>query len=564
VYNFGTIRKFLDLLKDKVVSLVRTIEGEMKLLVIACFLFGSIYGQHNQTKFQKNEKVFISSVNKVTSIVDTTVIDSRKIDSTLYMDMFSLKCTVNVSIDSFNEPILYDYDKDGQAEIYGHKYRTITPKDSFRLVCKEYDIVQNQFLDRRVYPDTSLIPRIFADLDEDGNVEFITNTFSYADYSKAWVYTKPEDDPLPTKKMFEHNGQNSMMDHYYQDLNNDGVMDYLYLSWEDTSMVILNYNSVITGFDTLFYKKLGLRNPGGGFGIGDLDQDGYPEISYGDLWGNYVIYEYQEGEGFKDIWYGKVETYNVIHHFVTNDINGNGKKELWIGGDATYYNKTATRFTCFEATGNNTYEPVHVIDIDWIFSFFAGNSFASDINNDGKEEIFLCLDNHIFILEYNTGAYEIYYALKNDESMSIRFTGATIFDIDSDGLNELVISKYRVFNPGRIDFSTLYEINPELVSVKEVNIIETLPEKFQLNQNYPNPFNGQTRISFNLPERGLVEIKIYDTLGRLVDEFSKEYVSGTHEFIWNSDKITGLSSGIYFINVRYSNNFKTIKCVLLK
>ncbi|GJQ63367.1 MAG: hypothetical protein SCALA702_24200 [Melioribacteraceae bacterium] len=537
----------------------------MKIFIIICFLVGSIYGQHNQTKFRKNEEVFISSVDKVTSIVDTTVIDSRKIDSTLYLDMFSQKCTVNVSIASFNEPILYDYDKDGQGEIYGFYYNNISIPDSLGLICKEFDKEKNQFLHRRSYPDSAMIPRMVVDLDKDGYPEFLANTFLQPDFSEIWAFTKPENDPLPIERKFTYNAKNQMNDHYYIDLDNDGLEEYLYLDFDDSTIVIMRYNPLLNNFEKIYSHHPPFRNPGGGFGIGDLDEDGYPEISYGDLWGNYVIYEYQEGEGFKDIWYGTVETYNVIHHFVTNDINGNGKKELWIGGDATYYNKTATRFTCFEATGNNTYEPVHVIDIDWIFSFFAGNSFASDINNDGKEEIFLCLDQHIFILEYNEGEYEIYYTLKNPRRFEFTlFTGATIFDIDNNGLNELVISGYWYGNEERYDFSTLYEINPGLVSVNEDNIIETLPEDFQLNQNYPNPFNGQTRISFNLPERGLLEIRIYDTLGRLVDEFSKEYGSGIHEYIWNTDKSKNLSTGLYLINVKYMTFNKTIKTILLK
>ncbi len=45
---------------------------------------------------------------------------------------------------------------------------------------------------------------------------------------------------------------------------------------------------------------------------------------------------------------------------------------------------------------------------------------------------------------------------------------------------------------------------------------EPLPSDFSLSQNYPNPFNSQSVISFSLPQKERVSLRIYNSLGQLV------------------------------------------------
>ena len=70
-------------------------------------------------------------------------------------------------------------------------------------------------------------------------------------------------------------------------------------------------------------------------------------------------------------------------------------------------------------------------------------------------------------------------------------------------------------------------------------------DEFRLYQNYPNPFNPSiTVIKYNLPETGLVNIKIYDILGNeiaiLVNE---EKPAGSFRVEFNA---SSLPSGVYF------------------
>ena len=46
--------------------------------------------------------------------------------------------------------------------------------------------------------------------------------------------------------------------------------------------------------------------------------------------------------------------------------------------------------------------------------------------------------------------------------------------------------------------------------------LNSFPKDYSLSQNYPNPFNPSTIIHYEIPNDGLVTLKIYDELGREV------------------------------------------------
>jgi plastocyanin len=89
-----------------------------------------------------------------------------------------------------------------------------------------------------------------------------------------------------------------------------------------------------------------------------------------------------------------------------------------------------------------------------------------------------------------------------------------------------------------------------------------VPSSFNLAQNFPNPFNPSTKISFSLPQKSHVTIKIYNAIGieikTLVDG---ETDAGTHEIEFNG---SNLASGIYFYRLLTPSYTDTKRLVLLK
>ncbi len=88
------------------------------------------------------------------------------------------------------------------------------------------------------------------------------------------------------------------------------------------------------------------------------------------------------------------------------------------------------------------------------------------------------------------------------------------------------------------------------------------PDEFQLGQNYPNPFNPTTKIKFQIADYGLVELRIYDLLGRTIAELVNENrAPGTYDVIWDA---TGIPSGVYYYRISAAGFVQTRSLVLLK
>ena len=89
-----------------------------------------------------------------------------------------------------------------------------------------------------------------------------------------------------------------------------------------------------------------------------------------------------------------------------------------------------------------------------------------------------------------------------------------------------------------------------------------IPQEFVLHQNYPNPFNPTTVISYQVPVAGHVTLKIYDILGNeVLTLVNEEESAGSYKKEFNAN---GLSSGVYFYRLFYSDKALTKKMLLIR
>jgi hypothetical protein len=87
-------------------------------------------------------------------------------------------------------------------------------------------------------------------------------------------------------------------------------------------------------------------------------------------------------------------------------------------------------------------------------------------------------------------------------------------------------------------------------------------QDYLLYQNYPNPFNPSTRITYSIPARSNVSLKIFDLLGSEVSELvNGEIEAGNYEVEFNA---ANLPSGVYFYQLQAGEFISTKKMILLK
>ena len=85
--------------------------------------------------------------------------------------------------------------------------------------------------------------------------------------------------------------------------------------------------------------------------------------------------------------------------------------------------------------------------------------------------------------------------------------------------------------------------------------------------NYPNPFNPETTISYNLPEKGIVEIDVFNIKGQKVRTLIHEaQEAGPHTVTWSGDDDSGkhVSSGVYLYRLKTERKTITRKMLLLE
>ncbi len=497
---------------------------------------------------------------------DLTV-DLRTIDTTQYSKLFTLWGEIPPY---YAGPplIVADINSDGRKEVYG-EYRN-SPY-GFIVI---YEINSNGSYDSIYqYPDSLGAPWCIGDL-ENNDIPEIINSFidyypgGYNHYIKVLTIDSTTGYPTSIKTVYDPTtGLGQPVDMTLYDIDGDSYPEMIYrLDGSGDSLVLSNsfqitkYDRLNNEFNILYQNRPSVYSIyTRGFAFGDFDSDGKQNFAVSNEFGEVFVYEYVEGNNYNVIRIDSLPISNVYMQLFTNDINHNGKPELWICGDG-YINGTGSQIIyIYEADGDDQYTIVYSIAVIGGGTWFASNMVTADIDNDGTEEVLLCIDQNLLIFNYKGSGYKLYYIKRNELlNQNSVFFSATSADFDGDDYPEIIISMDLIENNVYRGFSRIYKKSSTL----DVSYNDITPYNYYLSEAFPNPFNPSTKIKYQIPQSGNVMVKVFDILGAevttLVNEVQNE---GRYEVNFDASR---LASGVYIYSLKVNDFVDSKKMILMK
>ncbi len=235
----------------------------------------------------------------------------------------------------------------------------------------------------------------------------------------------------------------------------------------------------------------------------------------------------------------------------------------------------------------------------WIYTSMAN----LDVSSNKYDIIFYGQMNYDSLRIYDGTTFNLKYAINVLSHYNLHTVGSysngigvTKFDVNGDGVNEIIVDNgsgiggMRILNPvnGEILFQSNFQylylldldddgfvelitkdpgdhhlrvISTPAQTVSVINLAENV-KNYDLKQNYPNPFNPNTTIEYNLNRTSEVKVIIYDILGKEVSKLVNEkQQTGKYKINVNA---SGLSSGTYFYSLIVDGLAETKKMILIK
>ncbi len=178
------------------------------------------------------------------------------------------------------------------------------------------------------------------------------------------------------------------------------------------------------------------------------------------------------------------------------------------------------------------------------------------------------------VVKWNSTNYAKTYAIQTSTTGS---TFTTVYtDNAGNGGDDTCVFTSASVQYVRIEMSTYYKTYYQLKEFEiyasaskadepiagNSDLAMTLPEEISLQPNYPNPFNPSTTISFVLPARMRVTLKIFNLAGQEVATLvDGEQEGGRHQVVFDAAPLT---SGVYFSVLQAGQQRQMRRLTLLK
>ncbi len=437
-------------------------------------------------------------------------------------------------------PVVADLDRDGQKEII-----TVNRRGVLRVISLSGKIIKQFDLGEPVYGDL-----VVGNFDSDPQLEMALGTMRKKLHIFNLDSTEIPGFPKAMSNLMNLGGA-------VADFNNDGQDDLVIGTFDNKLHLVLTNGDSLTGFPVTLSTRL-IANPV----VGRWNDSLFVVVATLD---NKLVCLNRQGQKVFEI----ALTESVIGAPMLANLDQEGTPEIVVlTQDGLLH--------VFTATGV-PYGSIFPLDLG-AAPQTAPISF--DVNNDGKLEILSVVGQGTLRLVQLNGQEIKNFPVSLDEGVT---SVPVIDDLDGDGDTEVLVStQSEVFaidlpsKAGQAQGWNTYQGNNHRtgsygvhVTALPANSGNTVVRTFEILNNYPNPFNNQTVIQIQVPGHWagqLLELKIFDVLGRLVFSQTHPALPGINRFYWDGTSKAGksLSSGIYFYRVKLGTESRISRLILLK
>ena len=213
------------------------------------------------------------------------------------------------------------------------------------------------------------------------------------------------------------------------------------------------------------------------------------------------------------------------------------------------------------------------------------NQNMDELGNEFQKPVLIVETAYPFTLEWNDNTHNILgletqllegYEASEEGQFSFLHDLITLVDDNDSGLGICYwapdwISTNQFGSPW--ENQALFDFDGELLDAISVfdnsSVSIQRIDNFSFNNiyNYPNPFNPVTTLRYDLPEDAMVNITIYDMIGRVVKTMvNSQQDAGFKSVRWNATNDNGspVSAGLYLYTIQAGEFRQTKKMVLLK
>src|SRR5690554_1944545 len=404
-----------------------------------------IYNKQKDLRYLKTIKQFPEYEN------------TTEADLIIYLDTINFTAYENLyrdwgsipAVNPFGKYTAIDANKNGKRELYTYYLNPVPPVGTTAVKIYEQE-ADSVFFEVFELPDSMSYVYDVGDITGDGLLDIICRVNNnkmhfFTQHTNTSYINTPNFIYNPFPPVYQPNNAT------FYDIDEDGSLEIIYFLDAGTldsiwagSNHIAKYNPAINNYELVYYHRPQPEWYTNGISTGDFDQDGKGNFATGSIGGQFYIYDHLSDTLYHVEFTTQLETYNAYLTTFTDDMDGNGKPEIWIGGDfsSSIYGGI-TRLWAFEASSPEVYEQVYQIDIRGLFSGIDGKMRYVDLDGDGKKELFLINANLAFGFKYDGyGNFYMDFVIAAPEFDST-FIGQTleaidVADLDGNGIVEII------------------------------------------------------------------------------------------------------------------------------